>query len=186
MPSTTRSMSHRMKLSSLPWIPVTEKMSPRSLVHFYMGMPANIRKNLKPILKNRKEKMIGMLRSKINFRGPINTRVINPSYIYLLRKLSKINNNPNNYYESRNQYSTGYHSRRVQAALNLLRRLRRTNNGYYVNNQYNNLYNYNKRGTLTAVPRVPGGVYVTVARGIQRSPGGRLSFKLKPKREKRR
>lgn len=179
MPVTTRSMSRR-KLENLPWNSITRHMSKPNFLSFYIAMPKNVKKALDPIL-NRYRK-VPVLRSKINFRGPVNTRVVNPRYIHLVRGLSRMNNNPNEYYEARNQYSTGYHSRRIQNAMNLLRRLRQTNNGYYVNNLNNRrAYTYN-RGSLSAVPRVPGGVYITVARGIHRSPRGRLTFKLKTKR----
>lgn len=186
MPVTTRSMSRSnsaKKLGNLPWNAITRHMSGPNFISFYVSMPPNVRKQLDPIMQRYKK--IATMRSKINFRGPINTRRVTPAYIHLVRGLSRINNRPNEYYESRGQTSTGYHTKRIQNAMNLLRRLRRTNEGFYVNNQNNGRrYQYNK-GVLTAVPRVGGGVYITVARGIKRTPGGRLFFKLNTKRSRR-
>jgi hypothetical protein len=126
-----------------------------------------------------KAKKIATLRSKLDFRGPVNTLRVNPAYIRVVRRLQELNNTPNNNYEKKDKTSTGWHARRIQRMQNLLDRLVLTNNGIYRNrNRNNNYYNFNK-GSLTAVPRNrQRGVYVSVARGLSKRPNGSLYFNL--------
>jgi hypothetical protein len=191
MPVTTRSgkrlassSSKKMSLANLP--PgalnlIAKKLNARSIASLYMTAPKHVRNVLKPNLNTYRK--ISNLRSKIGFRGSVNTRTVNPAYIQIVRRLQQINKTPNNNYEMRNEYSTGYHSRRIQNVQNLLGRLVMTNVGRYRNG--NSYYNFNK-GSLVAVPRHGGGVYVTVAKGISKRPNGSLFFNLRKRRERQR
>lgn len=155
-------------------INLMKKLPRKNATMMYIASPRNVRYALKPNMN--KYKKIENLRRKINFRGNVNSRTVNPNYIRVVRRLQQLNNTPNNNYVMRGKTSTGYHIRRVQEMQNLLGRLRRNGN-QYVNDRNGRRYNYN-RGSLVSVPTHPSGVYVTIARGLKHKPNGRLYFNI--------
>lgn len=164
-------------LANLPknfLINLMKKLPRKNAAMMYIASPRNVRYALKPNMN--KYKKIENLRRKINFRGNVNSRTVNPNYIRIVRRLQQLNNTPNNNYELRGKTSTGWHTRRIQNMQNLIGRLR-LNGNQYVNDRTNKRYNYNKR-TLIAVPNNPRGVYVAVARGLKRRPNGSLYFNV--------
>lgn len=158
-------------LANLPknfLVNLMKKLPRKNTAMMYIASPRNVRYALDPTMK--KYKKIENLRRKINFRGNVNSRTVNPNYIRIVRRLQQLNNTPNN------NYDLGWHTRRIQNMQNLLGRLR-LNGNQYLNDRNNRRYNYNKR-SLIAVPTNPRGVYMTVARGIKRRPNGSLYFNV--------
>lgn len=150
----------------------------RNVGKLYITSPKNVRNVLQPSMNTQRK--IAELRSKLNFRL---TRNVNPAYIQIVRRLQQINRTPDNNYEMRGNYSTGYHARRIQNMENLLARIQRQGNGMYRNHRKR--YEFN-RGSLIAVPNNPRGVYITIAKGLSKRPNGSLYFNLRKRRERQR
>lgn len=151
----------------------------KNIASLYLTSPKYVRNIIKPNLN--KQKKIGNLRNKLNFRSTVNTRIVNPSYIQIVKRLQQLNNTPNNVYEMRGNTGTGYHARRIKNMENMLGRLVMINQGRYHNRNNNRYYNFSK-GSLVSVPRTIGGVYITVAKGLSKRPNGSLFFNLRKRR----
>lgn len=193
MPVTTRSMKRKrvsspakMSLANLPpnaLSLIAKKLKGESIGSLYISSPSYMRSAIQPHF-NKTRRNIENLRQKITgFRGPVNTRIVNPGYVRIVKRLQQLNKTPNIVYEMRGNNSTGYHARRIKSMENLLGRLVMTNQGRYRNG--NSYYNFNK-GSLVAVPRAVGGVYVTVAKGISKRPNGSLFFNMRKRHERQR
>lgn len=194
MPVTTRSGKRKrvssppkMSLANLPQSAlnlIAKKLKGGSIGPLYISAPSHMRNVIQPHF-NKTRRNIENLRNKLTFRSRVNTRRVNPAYMRIVKRLQQINKTPNNVYEMRGNYGTGYHARRIQSMENMLGRLVMTNQGRYHNRNNNRYYNFSK-GSLVAVPRNPGGVYVTVAKGISKRPNGSLFFNQRKRRERQR
>lgn len=154
----------------------------RNIGRLHLSAPSQMRTVTQPHF-NRQSK-IEKLRRSINFRGPVNTRSVNPSYIQIVRRLHSLNRTPNENYNMRGELSTGYHMRRIQSMQNLLGRLQRQNNNGYVNATTGNLYTFNsRRGHLTSVPANPQQPSITIATGLKRRMNGTLHFNTRRRKQ---
>lgn len=163
----------------------------KNVSKLYLTSPESVRNVLMPHMKRHKK--VSNLRGKINImsRTALNTRRVNPGYIRIVRRLQELNRTPNENYERRGEYSTGWHSRRIQSMMNLLRRLGRPmpvgDPNQYYNATHNRTYHYEPKSKhLTVSPNHPRGVYVTVAKGLNRKPNGTLYFNLRKRHDRKR
>lgn len=185
--------SHKRRgLSSVPQTAMSiigSKLG-KNVTKLYMTSPKSIRNVLKPNMNLQKK--IFNLRSKINprtGRSSVNWRRVNPGYVRIVKRLQELNRTPNENYEMRGENSTGWYVGRVQSIMNLMRRLRQlvANANLYYNEVGNRNYQYSpKSKTLIAEPNNPRGVYVTIAKGVNRRPNGSLFFNLRKRKERKR
>lgn len=162
----------------------------RNVGSLYAASPKSVRNVLTPHMAHYKQ--VANLRSKIDpmLRTSVNTRTVNPGYIRIAQRLHQLNRTPNRNYEMRGEFSTGWHVRRVQSMMNLLRRLRQPLAGdpdEYYNERNNRNFSYNSRSkTLIAQPRHPRGAWVTIARDLNRRPNGSMFFNLRKRHDRKR
>ena len=139
---------------------IMRQLSPRNVASAQLALPKSTLRVSKPVQRGSKLKKI--------LRNNGLNRYVSPAYVQIVRGLSK-------YYKNNNEpvndnYTVGYHKRRVNTSRAMLNSLVLGNNGYY-HTPGGNKYSFSKGNLTTVVPA--GGASYTVMRGLKRTANGK-------------